>query len=151
MKRLLALALALVVTGCAPEKAPGTLQGRLADSIQAVGEQKQPLRMADATPFAWERLYVFAPYTPAEEIQRELGFAWPEARRTGIEERDGVTLLVFVKDRRVVKHLAFPRNLGDFSMIRKPGGFTPEEAVFAIAPEGKDPTWWVLTESKPSR
>ena len=151
MKWLFPLALAGSVVACAPDKATPNLGERLAAEIETAAERKQPLRVADATPFTWERLHVFPPYTPAEEISRDLGFAWPDAKRTRIEERDGVTLLVFVEERRVIEHLNFPRKRGDFSMIVKAGGFTPSEAVFAIQPEGRNPTWWVLRDSQPPR
>ena len=34
------------------------------------------VKMASATTFSWERLYVFGPYTTAEAVEKELGFSW---------------------------------------------------------------------------
>jgi hypothetical protein len=75
--------------------------------------------MASAAPFEWERLHVFAPYTPPEQADAELGFRCQAARTSGISARDDVTLLVFVSGKRVVRHVAHPRVQGDFSGLHR--------------------------------
>lgn len=150
MLRRLALVL-LLAAGCAHEAASSGLEARLAAAVEAAGQAKQPLELASTTDFAWDRVYVFAPYTPTSAIQKDLGFAWPEAARTNIDAQDGISLLVFVKGRRVVKALSYPRNLGDWAMIENHSGFTPAQAVFSVTAEQADPAWWVVSETKPSR
>jgi hypothetical protein len=152
------LALALVLTagcagavGCAQDAAPGGLDERLAMAVQRAGETRKPLKLSETTDFAWDKVHVFAPYTPPEAIQKDLGFAWAEAGRTGIDSRDGITLLVFVKNKRVVRSLAFPRNRGDWAMIENHAGFTPAQAVFKVTAEEASPAWWVVSETRPSR
>jgi hypothetical protein len=156
MLRRLALAMMLAAGfgcagGCAQDMAPGSLDERLAMAVQRAGETRRPLALKEPTDFAWDKVYVFAPYTPPEAIRKDLGFAWAEAGRTGIDSRDDVTLLVFVKNQRVVRSLAFPRNRGDWAMIENHAGFTPAQAVFKVTAEDASPAWWVVSETKPSR
>ena len=35
------------------------------------------LRLADYTPFAWDRVHIFGPYTPADVITKEVGRSVP--------------------------------------------------------------------------
>lgn len=152
------LALALVLTagcagavGCDREPTPGGLDERVAMAVQRAGETRKPLKLSESADFAWDKVHVFAPYTPSEAIQKDLGFAWAEAGRTGIDSRDDITLLVFVKNKRVVRTLAFPRNRGDWAMIENHAGFTPAQAVFKVTAEEAQPAWWVVSETRPSR
>ena len=113
-----------------------TLVGTIAQDWTNEGEGETFLRLQDITPFAWERVYMFAPYTAAGRIEETLGFAWPQAKSIGIDYRDDITLLVFVNGGKVVRYLAFPRVSGDFSAVTRSKGFTPKEAVFVVRKEG---------------
>jgi hypothetical protein len=90
------------------------------------------VRLASLTDFSWERLHAFGPYASQAYIDRELGFSWPEAARTGIAEDDAIALLVFVSRGDVVRYVAHPRNEGDFADVKSPGGLSPSEAVFIV-------------------
>ena len=69
----------------------------------------------------------------------------------GIDSNDGISLLVFVKNKHVVRSLPFPRNRGDWAMIENHAGFTPAQAVFKVTAEEAQPAWWVVSETRPSR
>ena len=90
------------------------------------------VRMAALTDFPWEKLHVFSPYSTRDHIEAELGFAWPDADGTGIRDNEGIALLVFVKSGAVVRYVAHPRNKGDFTGLRDPGGLSVSEAVFVV-------------------
>jgi hypothetical protein len=90
------------------------------------------LQMGVLAPFQWERLYVFPPYSSPEQIDRELGFACPSWRRADIDRRDDVTLLVFVADRRITRHLAHNRGKGDFAGLHRAAGYSRAEAAFVV-------------------
>jgi hypothetical protein len=47
-------------------------------------------------------MYVFAPYSDRQPIEQRLGFSWPDADQSAIDAQDGISLVVFVKDHRVV-------------------------------------------------
>ncbi len=68
-------------------------QQELLSKLRAVVEKKQQrtdeevvLRLKGHTGFEWDRVYIFAPYTPVELIDQALGYTWPRARTTGIED-----------------------------------------------------------------
>ncbi|MCQ2748468.1 MAG: hypothetical protein MJ246_00175 [Clostridia bacterium] len=67
----------------------------------------------------WDSMFVFDPYTSYETIYEALGFEWDEIYKTGISYRDDITLLVFVKDMKVVRYIEYPTAYGDFSKLDK--------------------------------
>lgn len=85
----------------------------------------------------WDSFFVFPPYTEAREVHGTLGFRWRGAERSGIASSDAINLLVFVADKRVVSHAAYPRGKGDFYRAARPQGYTPATARFVVQQEGQ--------------
>lgn len=112
-------------------------------------EEDVVIQLGALTPFGWERVYIFPPYATAEQIRGSLGFDWPKAMRIGIERRDDINLLVFVRDKKVVQYVAFPRVHGDFSELATPSGFSPGEAVFIVEKEGNGQPRFILRLAVP--
>ena len=129
----------LLVTHMACSQSDRALGGRIA--AEARKGSGTLVRLASLTDFSWERLHVFGPYTPQTHIDRELGFSWPEAARTGIAEDDSIALLVFVSGGAVVRYVAHPRQEGDFAEVATTGGLSPSEAVFIVIPEHGRPVF----------
>ncbi|MFN3429658.1 MAG: hypothetical protein ACK46X_06870 [Candidatus Sericytochromatia bacterium] len=142
-------AIALVLSGCRAEPTAHGPEERLAVAVEQAGQAGKPLKLADATDFPWDRVHIFSPYVATADIERALGFRWPEAAATGIQERDDVALLVFVQGKRVVRTLRPARNRGDWAMIENHAGFTPAKAVFHVTRDEGDPPWWNVTEPRP--
>ncbi|MFC0471650.1 hypothetical protein ACFFHM_14400 [Halalkalibacter kiskunsagensis] len=82
------------------------------------------------TDFEWDQAYIFPPYTTTGEVKGKLGFSWNH--RTGIEYRDDINVIVFVKDNRVKKYIELSRKYGDFNEARIEKGFTPEDATVSV-------------------
>jgi len=97
-------------------------------------QEKQPatIDFRDLTDFDWDKVFVFGPYTSPGTIQSDLGYEWPEATRTNIQESDGIALVVFVRDGRVTEHFSVPRSIADFTDLDRKHVFPREEAVFAV-------------------
>lgn len=95
-------------------------------------------------PFGWEKFYVFPPYTTVETIEDALGFNWPGAEKTGISERDDITLLVFVTGRTVQEHIEQPRAEGDFSQLKAAYPYSPQEAYFELIEEDRGGQKWFV-------
>jgi hypothetical protein len=111
-----------------------SLAGQIADGIEtAVSTNATQINLADLTDFAWDNLYIFAPYTTPEQINAALGFTWPEAASADITLHDDITLLIFVQNGRIVDHVEFPRAQGDFAAAAAAQPYTPERAIFDIA------------------
>jgi hypothetical protein len=92
----------------------------------------------EITPFAWDRVYVFEPYTGPKDIEASLGFRWEGVKDTTIEWSESVNLVVFVFDGRVVHWFEQPRNRGELLGLANSGGYTRNEARFAVCLVGRD-------------
>jgi hypothetical protein len=97
------------------------------------------------TTFTWDRLYVFGPYTELSKLDSMFGISWRDKCHTTIESQDGVALLVFVSENRVVVCTDYYRygssnNVDghDFVDLQEyKSGFLPEEARFVIDERGR--------------
>lgn len=96
------------------------------------------------TTFEWEEMYIFTPYTGIDSINSRLGFTWYGAKKTHIYQDDGINLLVFVKDERVVSYSRFPRDLGDFIKVESSGPFTKDQSIFVIREEPYGGQNWIF-------
>ena len=93
------------------------IAGKL-DKVLANNTADKQIDIAKLTPFDWEQLYVFKPYTPIREIDSKLGYIWVEAEKTFINQEEEFDLLVFVKNDTVVNYIRWFRNKGDFMRIK---------------------------------
>jgi hypothetical protein len=103
---------------------------------RALSEQMQrgpgtTVDFAEIAPFAWERVYLFGPYTSHEHIQETLGFDWPAVRRTTVQGGKSVNLVVFVRDGAVVHWFEHSRREGLEGLV-DPRGYAREEARFPV-------------------
>lgn len=92
----------------------------------------KPCRIADAAPFPWDDMHLFPPYTPAELMERKLGFPWPDAARVDLQHEEGAVVLAFVREFRVVRYARIRRHRADFapSLPGVPWRYTRSAAVF---------------------
>jgi hypothetical protein len=87
---------------------------------------------AQVAPFAWDRLYIFGPYTSPESMEASLGFNWFGSRLTSLEESKGECVVVFVRGANVVEWFHYSRGNGDLVPISNLQGYAREEAVFEV-------------------
>lgn len=79
------------------------------------------------TDFPWDKAYIFTPYTPKEHVTKKLGFNWRNS--IGIDYRDDINLIVFVKGKRVVKYIELSRKYGDFDVQDIENEIMPDHAI----------------------
>jgi hypothetical protein len=95
---------------------------------------------AAITPFAWDRVFIYGPYTPHQAIHDSLGFYWDGISRTTIPQSEGVDLVVFVNRDKVVHWFEHPCDRGDLGALTldltDPKGYTREEAKFLVCRVG---------------
>lgn len=119
-------------------------QSRCNDILPAVELAAIGLEPVDAracTSFAWDTLYVFGPYTSAEEIEKTLGFSSGIAERAAPGMSDYANVLIFVRGQSVVAYWEIPRRWDfDKSVLGRP--IARDDAVFV--PQAKDRGTYVL-------
>ncbi len=101
-------------------------------SAQSASTSTNPLVTISAlTDYKWDKLFIFNPYTPVEKIHAQLGYKWAEAKRTDIDSSETFSLLVFVKDGKVVHYFKLPRTI-DFQGMEARNVFTPGNDEFEV-------------------
>jgi hypothetical protein len=82
---------------------------KLKKSFQPISGDAVIDDLSQWTPFEWDILYSFAPYTPKDEIYKTIGYKWDNISETISE---GMNQIVFVKDGKVVCYLyGYPENV----------------------------------------
>jgi hypothetical protein len=88
------------------------------------------------TPFAWEKLYLFGPYSSKKEIAKITGIKRLGNLRSMIETNDGIVLFVFVDQNKIVQYMDYHRN-PDFAESVRDSGYGPSEAIFVLDETGR--------------
>ena len=83
---------------------------------------------AKVAPFAWDRVFIFPPYTPREQINSSLGFHWAGARWSAVQNYEGWNLVVFVRDGAIVCRFDHGRVDGDLMNLAAPQGYSRDQA-----------------------
>ena len=79
------------------------------------------VQIANLTPFSWDRMYVYTPYSQVEEVNGEK-----------IDVDEGSCALLFKEKGKTTCLLVFHRRFVDFSGESREEGYTPEEAIFSV-------------------
>ena len=66
---------------------------------------------------AWDEVCIFSPYSNNQTAEDTLGFEWDLETHTSIYTNDGVSLLVFVRNRSVFKYFEVSRRVLDFTSL----------------------------------
>ena len=111
--------------------------GSIIDAKQKTGNPTY-IDVVRVLPFGWEKMYVFPPYTPLDDIEKALGFKWGGAKKTRIDDRDDIALLLFVIGKTVQAAIEHPRTAGDWSRLRPGYAYTPREGYFEVIEEKSD-------------
>ena len=110
----------LIVVSCILVTAAGcTAHDSTSSAIarQFAESKGSSVSLATAVPSAWERVCVLGPYSNNDTAKKTLGFEWNAETQTSIQTNEGISLLLFVQDNKVVSHVEHSRNHGDFSNL----------------------------------
>src|SRR6266850_7653128 len=136
MKRaVITLAVALALLGCAKKDSHGFALPALRNAIT----KKEAIKLKNFTTFSWDRVHFFAPYAAPDVIKKEVGKDIPFPQSSS----EGYCLVVFLAGGTVVASFEVRRSDADFSMLYRPGGYLPEEAMFTV--EQTSDGWYKLT------
>ncbi|MDD5697305.1 MAG: hypothetical protein PHH77_01695 [Victivallaceae bacterium] len=136
--------MALALAGCCFLPAGCSKQDSSINSLIEVNLQKhnrELVNLGEAYPERWDKFYVFEPYTPKEKIERTLGCDFSGNSR--ISRSESISLLIFVKDGKVVSWTDYPRHRGDFSKLYRSEGYLRKKAIFKVA--DKSAKWLTFT------
>ena len=92
------------------------------------------VNLAAAVPGNWEKVCVLGPYSTNETAKKALGFEWSAESKTSITTNEGISLLLFVRENKVIAYVEHPRNHGDFSNLTAQC-FPKEKAQFVHDPK----------------
>lgn len=82
----------------------------LKEQVLSIDASIKEVKLTDITPFDWDIVYSFAPYTPKEVIVETVGYKWDRINET---VNEGMSQLVFLNDGKVVCYLyGYPENNG---------------------------------------
>ncbi|KSU64528.1 hypothetical protein AS034_01435 [[Bacillus] enclensis] len=93
-------------------------------------ENNSEISVGALTDFKWDQAFLFEPYTPDEQMEKELGVEFEDP--SNLRSRDDIYLLVFLHGGEVVQYAEIDRQGADFSI----GGvefLTPEQDVIEIS------------------
>jgi hypothetical protein len=127
---VVALALLLAACGGGPER---DIERAVEQAVASGGE----VDLVAATGGGWDRVGIFGPYTTAAQIEATLGIPAP-ARAEGMLGSDGVQLLLFARDERVVSAAYLGRDVADLAHL-SPVALPAEAARLAVTPSGGAP------------
>ncbi|MDW0118188.1 hypothetical protein QTL97_14745 [Sporosarcina thermotolerans] len=82
----------------------------LKQEVMNIGVSNELVNLSDVTPFEWDLVYSFDPYTSKDTIYRTVGYKWDSISET---INGGMNQLVFMKDKKVVCYVyGYPANNG---------------------------------------
>ncbi|MEH7380917.1 hypothetical protein V7138_10590 [Bacillus sp. JJ1533] len=82
----------------------------LRKQVLSIGQKVETINLADVTPFEWDTVYSFGPYTSKEDIYETVGYKWDNIQETMNEDMDQI---VFLNDGKVVCYIyGYPTNKG---------------------------------------
>ena len=85
-------------------------QTMLKQEVLGIDEFLDSVNLSDVTPFEWDLVYSFDPYTSNDVIYKTVGYKWGRISET---VSGGMDQLVFMKEGKVVCYLyVYPANNG---------------------------------------
>ncbi|MFY0804613.1 hypothetical protein [Peribacillus frigoritolerans] len=82
----------------------------LKEEVLSTGHSVETINLLEVTPFDWDVVYSFEPYTPLDHIYETVGYKWDTINVT---VNEGMNQIVFLNDGKVVCYLyGYPENNG---------------------------------------
>jgi hypothetical protein len=108
------------------------LRQALRVAIETSARGTDPLRLSAITDFAWDRADILVNYKPSGE-STDCPFQWDWSRETREQLITGdlLTVIVFLRDGKLVNYLDYRRDWAEFGEVKNP--YTPKTAVFAVS------------------
>jgi hypothetical protein len=112
MKKVIIFCILIFLTSCSNRQEKNEISKNI--YIQLKQSEWKVVDFSKAVPFRYEKVCILGPYTLNEYAKKTLGFYWDVEKETKISGNDGINLIAFVKDNKVISHVEHPRGKGDF-------------------------------------
>lgn len=134
-KSALIILLSFLLFGCyikqkRDDEMKNKLENLFRQSINS--DTKLTFRLDTITAFKWDNFLIIPPYTQLSFLSKKINIDLSILKKTGIEYSDDKSILVFIKNNKVLKFTEYPRNPGDFANINSLELFIPENAIFKL-------------------
>ncbi len=120
------------------------LRESLRVAIKASAEDTVPVQLSRLTDFVWDRADILVNYKPSGATT-DCPFQWDWSRdtRDKLIAGDLLTVIVFLRDGKLVNYLEYRRDWAEFVHVKNP--YSPEEAAFRVTPSPTTPDGFILT------
>lgn len=116
----------LFLSFCTDDKCQSNdvLKARLESAILAAkpDSKESVVNFHQLTNFDWDELLIISPYGLVDSLAKE-GIEADCINQTNIAQRDDICVLAFLKNKKLVNHIVYPRWPGDFSEIKGENGY----------------------------
>jgi hypothetical protein len=119
----------LVLVGCVERDAVSSAIAR-----QFAESKGTSVNLTTVVTGNWDKVCVLGPYSNNDSAKRTLGFEWNAESKTSIRTNEGISLLLFVSENKVISYVEHKRSSGDFSNLTTQC-FPKEDAQFVHDPK----------------
>ena len=126
--------------------AHAALREDLHAAIQAgdEGDPRARLHLSSITDFPWDRAEIIVNYKPpGATTDCPFGWDWSQAERDALVADDLLTVIVLLRDGKLVNYIEYRRDWAEFLQVHNP--YTPETAVFQVQRSSTNPFAFILT------
>jgi len=120
------------------------LRESLRVAIEASVGGAEPVRLASLTDFPWDRADILVNYKPGGETT-DCPFQWDWSRDTRDEliAGDLLTVIVFLRDGKLVNYLEYRSDWAQFAEVKNP--YSPDQAAFTVEASPSNSSGFILT------
>ncbi len=110
------LLLAVLLISCSNrDDVQNPISQGIIDQLNA--DSAAPVDLSQLGPESWQQVCILGPYTDNQVTAKVLGFEWDSESKTSIADRDGINVLVFIRDQEVLAFTEHSRDKGDFVKV----------------------------------
>ena len=130
-----------VYQGCNSHAA---LRESLRVAIEASADRGVSMELAGITDFPWDSAEILVNYKP-DGATTDCPFQWDWSRdtRDKLIAGDSLTVIVFLRDARMVNYLEYRSDRAEFVDVKNP--YPPDKATFRVTPSPTSPDAFILT------
>jgi hypothetical protein len=120
------------------------LRESLRTAIEASAGGTGPVELARITEFPWDRADILVNYKPSGTTT-DCPFQWDWSRETRdrLIAGDLLTVIVFLRDDKMMNYLEYRGDLADFVDVKNP--YSPQTAIFSVEASPHNPNGYSLT------